>query len=394
MKSKTQKTLTILVVLVLVGISLATAVTKAAGGGSATLSLSPASGSYTTGATISVGIYEDSGSDSIGGVQANLTYNASLLSCSAGSIQNSSAFNLSFQSTCGGGSAQIARTATTPVTGSQLVATINFTASAAGTATISFASGSDVVRSTDYGNETLTTVGGSYTITTPAPPPSPPPSGGSGSVKKTPSSSSSTPSSSPSSSPASSPATPTAPFTITDVKVINLSDKTATITWLTSVPATSEVDYGSTTHYVVTSVDNTLTTNHHVVLDPDNLKASSTYHFLVKSYNAAHQLVAGKDTAFKTVAALPQAKSSKAAEVIAIVLTAIVVLAAVIWVLIKKGLIMHHHPPDTHVGGNFIGGSGGNIITPSSGNIGTPTISSMETAPEEEPAAISTDLEA
>lgn len=383
MKLISQKMTSIVAGLLLLLATLIPMTAQASGGGTATLSLSPASGSYTTGGTISVGIYEDSGSDSVNAVQANLTYNSSLLSCSSSSIQNSSAFGIAAQSSCGSGTVQIARGTITPVTGSQLVATINFTASAAGTAAINYAGGSAVVRSSDNGNETLTTVGASYAISAPAVTP-PPSTSGSGTTssstpKTTPKSSTPTPTSS---QPAATSSTPAAPFTISNIKVTNLSDKTATVTWQTSAAASSEVDYGTSTSYGLSVVDNNLVTNHYVVIDPDTLKASSTYHFLVKSYNASHQLVTSQDTVFATMAGLAVPAPSFNLAAWATVSAAFLILVVIAF-LLKKGSILHlhHHtpgsPPTTYTG--ISGGTNGTIVTPGgSGPSALPIVTTQE----------------
>src|SRR4051812_48959459 len=69
--------------------------------GTATLSLTPSSGTYAQGDTVSVDVYEDSGGDTVNAVQANLTFPASQLSYIG--ITNSSAFGVDAQSTAGSG---------------------------------------------------------------------------------------------------------------------------------------------------------------------------------------------------------------------------------------------------------------------------------------------------
>src|SRR3569833_2031028 len=91
---------------------------------SATLYLSPSSGSVANGDTISVGIRENSGSQAVNGVQANLTYPASLFDVA--NIISSSAFSIVAQNSYGNGSIQLGRGALPSVTGDQLVATVVF----------------------------------------------------------------------------------------------------------------------------------------------------------------------------------------------------------------------------------------------------------------------------
>lgn len=143
--------------------------------GSATMYLSPASGSHNVGDTFSVGVWEDSGSDDINGVQANLSYPANLLTYVSSTV--SSTFNIVGENSGGSGSVAIgvAKTAP-PVHGAQQVATVNFKVTNSGSATISFASGSAVVKPNGGGSLALTTVPGSYNLVAPAPPAQPPPS--------------------------------------------------------------------------------------------------------------------------------------------------------------------------------------------------------------------------
>jgi hypothetical protein len=83
--------------------------------GTAQLFLSPSSQTVTTGANVVVTITEDSGSDSVNGVQANLSYAPS--SFDSVSISSTAAFPVDAQHSVSGGSIQIARAAFTPVSG-------------------------------------------------------------------------------------------------------------------------------------------------------------------------------------------------------------------------------------------------------------------------------------
>lgn len=75
------------------------------------------------------------------------------------------------------------------------------------------------------------------------------------------------------------------PPIISEVKVFNTTDSSATITWQTDVPATSHVEYGTTNAYgSTTPPDNELTTSHSVALT--GLKPSTTYYFGIKSQGA------------------------------------------------------------------------------------------------------------
>ena len=82
-----------------------------------------------------------------------------------------SAFPVQLENSGGGGSVRIARMNPTPVKGDNLIASVTFKAKNAGTATVSFASGTAVVKSSDN-KELITTKNvGSYTIKSANPPP-------------------------------------------------------------------------------------------------------------------------------------------------------------------------------------------------------------------------------
>jgi hypothetical protein len=314
----------------------------ASAAGTASMYLVPSSGTYAPGAVISVGVYEDSGSDQVNAVQANLTYSTSTLTFS--SISDSSAFGVDAQSTGGGGSVQIGRGAISPVSGAQLVATVRFTASAAGSASISFASGSAVVRSSDNQNESLSTSGGSYTVSAPAPPPSsPPPTSSGGSTKKTTSGSTShstTPAPSPSPSPNSGPA-PAAPtvLTISSISSQIVDPDSVKVSWKTSLDASSEVQYGISTKYILSASDATMTKDHLLALSQLNLTRPLVYHYVVKSVDANGNQVTSKDMTFSTkpaaaTTAKPVKKSSSGLGWLWIII--LLGLAAAGWYFVKK----------------------------------------------------------
>src|SRR3989344_5362988 len=90
----------------------------------ANLYLSPASGSVSKGSILTVNIRENSGSEPVNSVQANLSYPANLLDFV--SINSSSAWGVVAQNSGGSGSVQIARGALPAVSGDQLVARVRF----------------------------------------------------------------------------------------------------------------------------------------------------------------------------------------------------------------------------------------------------------------------------
>lgn len=78
-----------------------------------------------------------------------------------------------------------------------------------------------------------------------------------------------------------------------------ISATTATITWLTDVPADSQVEYGLTEAYgTAGSLDGVLSTNHAVVLT--DLTPGTTYHFRVTSKDAAGAEATSEDFVFTT----------------------------------------------------------------------------------------------
>lgn len=235
---------------------------------SASMYLSPGSTRVANGSYLTIYIYENSGGTAVNSVQANLSYTSSLLQFV--SIGSSSAFGIVAQNSGGGGSVKIARGALPSVSGTQLVASVTFKAlSSSGTASISFASGSAVVSASGSSNILGSKSGGSYTLTKPAPAP-----------KK--------------------PAPDTKAPTIKNVNVTDIKYNSATLTWDTSEPATSEVDYGLNTKYGLVAQSSKLVTKHKVVLNSPIISPGLEYHFLVRSADAAGNKAASKDATFKT----------------------------------------------------------------------------------------------
>ena len=137
--------------------------------GSASYSLSPSGGSYGQNSSFTVQVHENGSAVNV--VTAKLTYDASKLSCTG--VGGSSAFPQTVTATCGNGTVTISRYIgpydnPTTVSGDQVIGSINFTAIASsGTATVSFASGSQIAS----GGSNIwngSTTGGTYTLTAPA----------------------------------------------------------------------------------------------------------------------------------------------------------------------------------------------------------------------------------
>ncbi|MBI3115507.1 MAG: LysM peptidoglycan-binding domain-containing protein [Candidatus Kerfeldbacteria bacterium] len=80
------------------------------------------------------------------------------------------------------------------------------------------------------------------------------------------------------------------------------AETSATIAWTTSEAASTQVEYGATTSYgTSTTLDSTLATSHSVTLT--GLTAGTTYHFRVKSRDAAGNDSVSADASFTTTVA-------------------------------------------------------------------------------------------
>ncbi len=100
--------------------------------------------------------------------------------------------------------------------------------------------------------------------------------------------------------------TPVQPYAtppmISGVKVFNITDSSATISWVTDKPATSQVEYGETDSYsLITPSDEELTTYHSITLT--GLKPTNTYHFRVKTEDAGGNEVMSEGRTFTTLSA-------------------------------------------------------------------------------------------
>lgn len=306
-----------------------------------TMTLSPASKTLNPGDSFDVAIYEDSGGDQVNAVQANLSYPSNLTFVSV--APNEAEWPVQAQNSGGGGLVKIGEGVIGNLTGKHLVATVTFKAASAGTASVAFAAGSAIIRSSDNTPEPSLNTGGIYTVNAPSTPPS---SGGGGSgsgsgggTGSSTSASKSKPKSaavSPPQSVTSAPTQQSSPVTtpldttkpvISGVKAVNVTKSSATITWKTSEPADSEVDYGLNKKLILIKLDTKLVTNHSVKLSSKDIVANQTYSFAVKSADAAsNQAVSGEMT-FYTGNKLV---SSKTAVIIG---SAVVAGAAVLWVL-------------------------------------------------------------
>lgn len=94
----------------------------------------------------------------------------------------------------------------------------------------------------------------------------------------------------------------TTPPVITNIVSGSVTSAGATITWTTNEAATTQVDYGTTAAYGASTTLNTaLVTAHSAALA--ELQASTTYHFRVRSADAAGNVAVSGDQTFTTTAA-------------------------------------------------------------------------------------------
>lgn len=92
-------------------------------------------------------------------------------------------------------------------------------------------------------------------------------------------------------------------LTVTGVQVSGITSTGATITWTTSAPADSQVQYGTTTSYgSATPVSATRQTSHSVTLS--GLAAGTTYQYRVRSVDAGGTVALSGNFSFATQAAL------------------------------------------------------------------------------------------
>lgn len=91
----------------------------------------------------------------------------------------------------------------------------------------------------------------------------------------------------------------TTPPEISNINVSNITSSSAQISWTTDEPATSEVNYGTTTGYGQTSTyDSSLNTEHSVNIS--GLQSNTGYHFQVKSIDDDNNTGLSSDNTFLT----------------------------------------------------------------------------------------------
>ena len=97
----------------------------------------------------------------------------------------------------------------------------------------------------------------------------------------------------------------TTPPVISAVSVPTTTESSATITWTTDEPATSQVEYGKTAGYgSTTTLTNSLVTSHSVTIS--GLDSNTKYHFKVKSEDASgNEVTSTTDKTFTTPSPIP-----------------------------------------------------------------------------------------
>jgi hypothetical protein len=94
----------------------------------------------------------------------------------------------------------------------------------------------------------------------------------------------------------------TMPPKVSDLQASAITQTSATITWTTDEPSTSQVDYGLTTSYgQSTPLKATLVASHSLILS--SLSAGTTYHYRVRSKDAAGNEEVSIDKTFTTLPA-------------------------------------------------------------------------------------------
>jgi peroxiredoxin len=91
----------------------------------------------------------------------------------------------------------------------------------------------------------------------------------------------------------------TTTLTISVINTSQITDSSATVSWQTDKPATSQLDYGETDSYgLIMPANEELTTSHSITLT--GLKPNTTYHYKVKTKDASENEATSQDQTFTT----------------------------------------------------------------------------------------------
>lgn len=130
----------------------------------AELYITPSTGAYSNGATVTITVRENSGDIPVNAVQANLSYPTARLQFQSISTATS-AFTTTLQSSGGGGTVQIGvGLLGSSVTGNAIVATVTFTVIGAGATAIQFTAGSGIAATSDSSDVCGKRTGANYTL--------------------------------------------------------------------------------------------------------------------------------------------------------------------------------------------------------------------------------------
>lgn len=239
-----------------------------------TLSLSPSSTSTTVGLILQIQVVLNTTGESINAVQANINYPSDKFDI-AWINASGSAFSIEAEQTASGGLIKISRGALPPgvTSTSANVATIGLKGKAAGSGTLSFASGSAAARYSDSSNSLTSSSGGTYSVTAAPNPPPPSPPG------------------QPPAPPAPVPGKDTTAPVATGMTSADASQSGLTISWNTDEKADSLVEYGfedGKYYYQVYSGD--LLTSHSVRITKSlttPVVPGETIHYIIKSKDSS-----------------------------------------------------------------------------------------------------------
>jgi hypothetical protein len=234
----------------------------------ANMYLTASSNSVAKNSNLDIGVRINSGDTSINAVQANLNYSSDKFDFV--SITPASTFPIESENSGGNGSIHMGRGIIGSVKGDQLIATVTLKAKNTGTGDVKFAAGSSATESGSNKMVQVSTGDATYTI---------------GEEQG--------------SSSAGSANDKIAPK-ISNVKVSEVGYSTAKITWKTSEPARTEINYGTNKSYGITATDNNYVTDHSMTLASEALTAGTTYHFRITNRDTAGNASSTADSTFTT----------------------------------------------------------------------------------------------
>lgn len=241
-----------------------------------TLSLSPSSTTIPIGGTVAVSVRLNAGGDSVNAVSAYLSYPADKLDVAY--VSPGSAFAIGAENSYGGGIIKISRGSLSGVSGSVGVATIGFRGKSAGVANVSFIGGSSAPRASDSSDSLNLGSSGGKTFTV----------GGSAPVAAPKTGTTTT-------QPAVS-----VPLSISDIAVSSIASGSAIVSWKTSVPADSMVEYGlEKDAYFLNASDENLALNHQIKLKNPMIIPGLKFHFQVKSRANSGDISTSEDQEFQ-----------------------------------------------------------------------------------------------